>query len=832
MSLMDFDFSEKDQANIVQFRERYNFFVQNLNERGNELLKNRDIFSQTYQAHKAQILAHIDNNTQAKVIQLDAKFNKLSEKFETAIHEATLRKQELDAQIQIFENMVKSLESVKEKNQFQNEDFTEDDALMINDYDNELNESIRPSPKEIKVKLLDSANHIDLILNENLIMENLLNEIASGEVNVNEIVLDDVPSDQINYEIQNQTLSSLDLVDHNQFKMDTELCENFSFVKNQKCFIQFSFPSKQELRGPDDSKNLHKYLKVELLGTHQNFVPFDLKEKLTPTTHFIRIYFVPQSAGIFKLSIKYNNIEIPNSPFPFVVLANNIQTAESNSNTSLASSNFSNTSFAMDGYNVPNDETINPNLFRPPIKRIEAQANEHNTVPSFNAGRGRLLKMRNQGIPNINNNESLFPNRHVTEEPIIQNFSQKRKSPDNRSDSNNNLIIIEEMMDADETPQNNENSNKLPKLGSIDGSINRFQQPQISTLMSLNINTGPRNDIFQNRNNNTLNIISNHLRRYSNPDGLIKLLDDKQIPPLKAQFQRKFENLSFPIGVRSCNIRNWLIVCDNGTNSIKIFERTTGELLRQIQEDATNGVKFRRPSAVILNNTKSEMFVKDDKEIFVFDLEQECRLVRKFGLGILKKPYGLAYDQHENLLCVDADFRNPQIHVFNKETGALIQSRPYQPVQKLNANAHILNQRFGSQKILSNRIEPFDKSKVRFICSSQNYVYASDLGRSIIYKTDLNGNIELAFGFNGKRKGELNEPSGIFVDNDGQSILVGDSKNDRLQIYDANGRYKCEVMFCGEKIIRPSDIYVDPEGFLYVSCFIQQCVKKYKLISD
>ena len=56
------------------------------------------------------------------------------------------------------------------------------------------------------------------------------------------------------------------------------------------------------------------------------------------------------------------------------------------------------------------------------------------------------------------------------------------------------------------------------------------------------------------------------------------------------------------------------------------------------------------------------------------------------------------------------------------------------------------------------------------------------MGRSIVYKTNLNGEIELAFGHFGKRIGEFVEPSGIHVESDGNAILIGDSKNDRLQV--------------------------------------------------
>ena len=48
-------------------------------------------------------------------------------------------------------------------------------------------------------------------------------------------------------------------------------------------------------------------------------------------------------------------------------------------------------------------------------------------------------------------------------------------------------------------------------------------------------------------------------------------------------------------------------------------------------------------------------------------------------------------------------------------------------------------------------------------------------------ETNLNGEIDFAFGHYGKHAGEMNEPSGIHVDKRG-TILVGDSKNNRLQV--------------------------------------------------
>lgn len=623
---------------------------------------------------------------------------------------------------------------------------------MINDYqDSELNDStVNLSENEKRIKMEEISNTIKVLINENLIVDNLLTEISNGTIKLNEIDLDDLENFMDEPLEPNQEICSLDFVDSTQFKMETELRENFSFKKNVKCHITFSFQEKTEFRNNNDSKNLHKYLKIEISDSHKNPVSFELKEKINPGIHFIRIYFIPQSIGIFELHISFRNKEIPNSPFHFVVMNEPIQSASLFSSATLANSSNCTANFVLDGYSSGNDSSVNTSLFAPPIKRSELMHKSGEPIlMSLNAGRGRLLKayMTNNG------NDSPILNKSITNNNLSLTPTHKRKSPEINADFNNNQFLNEELMEVED----GNGFNKMPKL-SYAHKNNSF------------------NNSIGSGNYLKINILSSHLERYSNRGNK---WNSDGIPPLKAQFQTKFSNLSYPIGLRSC--RNWLIVCDNGTNSIKIFEKRTGELIKLINGD--NLVKMRRPSAVLLNETKSEMYVKDDNEIFVFDLEQDFRLKRKFGSKILKKPYGLAYDNQQNIVCVDADLRNPMIHVFDKDSGFLISSKPFHPTMKLYANSHILNQRFSQTGTLSQRMQAFDKTKVRFICSNNNFVYASDLGRSIVYKTNLDGTIELAFGFHGKQKGEFFEPSGVFVDQDGQAILVGDSKNDRLQVF-------------------------------------------------
>jgi hypothetical protein len=126
-----------------------------------------------------------------------------------------------------------------------------------------------------------------------------------------------------------------------------------------------------------------------------------------------------------------------------------------------------------------------------------------------------------------------------------------------------------------------------------------------------------------------------------------------------------------------------------------------------------------------------------------------------------------------NIVVVDANLNKPLIYVFSRE-GEVLSSKPFKPVIKSYTS-------YMTYPNLASSLNPFEKTKIRFTYSQNNCLYASDLGRSIVYKTTLDGEILCAFGKNGRSKDEFNEPSGIYVDKN-NNILVGDSKNDRLKV--------------------------------------------------
>ena len=66
------------------------------------------------------------------------------------------------------------------------------------------------------------------------------------------------------------------------------------------------------------------------------------------------------------------------------------------------------------------------------------------------------------------------------------------------------------------------------------------------------------------------------------------------------------------------------------------------------------------------------------------------------------------------------------------------------------------------------------------------------------------------------QKGRLNRPTGIAIDSFGK-IYVCESGNHRVSIFHASSEF-LECFSVGLKMVNPSGIAVDQDGFIYVAC--------------
>ncbi|XP_075264750.1 protein brain tumor-like, partial [Convolutriloba macropyga] len=98
---------------------------------------------------------------------------------------------------------------------------------------------------------------------------------------------------------------------------------------------------------------------------------------------------------------------------------------------------------------------------------------------------------------------------------------------------------------------------------------------------------------------------------------------------------------------------------------------------------------------------------------------------------------------------------------------------------------------------------------------------------SKVYVTKLSGETVNVFGSLGSKPADMNEPAGIKCTPDGL-ILVSDSKNHRLKLYDQSGHTISQLQ-PPDVIRRPSDICMGSRNLLVVNSFLTHEVFVYQL---
>ena len=74
-----------------------------------------------------------------------------------------------------------------------------------------------------------------------------------------------------------------------------------------------------------------------------------------------------------------------------------------------------------------------------------------------------------------------------------------------------------------------------------------------------------------------------------------------------------------------------------------------------------------------------------------------------------------------------------------------------------------------------------------------------------------------SFGSEGSGAGQFNTPNGISVDSKG-NVLVADLSNNRIQVFDASGRYLSSITHTtpGQQLQKPTSVSVGPDDCVYV----------------
>jgi len=172
------------------------------------------------------------------------------------------------------------------------------------------------------------------------------------------------------------------------------------------------------------------------------------------------------------------------------------------------------------------------------------------------------------------------------------------------------------------------------------------------------------------------------------------------------------------------------------------------------------------PVSAVATDAKDHVYVahRGPKPILVFD--RDGKLLRSWGDEHLKTPHGLRLDPDGNVWVTDIG--NHLVLKFDPE-GKLLLS-------------------LGKKGEAGNKLDQFDRpTDVAFTPTGEFYI-SDGYGNARVLKYDRTGKLLKHWGTKGKGEGEFNLPHAICVDAKGR-VYVGDRENNRVQIFDADGKF-------------------------------------------
>jgi streptogramin lyase len=116
---------------------------------------------------------------------------------------------------------------------------------------------------------------------------------------------------------------------------------------------------------------------------------------------------------------------------------------------------------------------------------------------------------------------------------------------------------------------------------------------------------------------------------------------------------------------------------------------------------------------------------------------------------------------------------------------------------------------------------PFNRPTNVSIAPNGDLYVTDGYGNARVHRFSAKGQLIRSWGEPGNRPGQFNLPHGIWVTDDGR-VFVTDRENDRIQIFDLEG----EFLDQWTHVQRPTDVFFDKEGLVYVSSLWWQVGQK------
>lgn len=193
--------------------------------------------------------------------------------------------------------------------------------------------------------------------------------------------------------------------------------------------------------------------------------------------------------------------------------------------------------------------------------------------------------------------------------------------------------------------------------------------------------------------------------------------------------------------------------------------------------------------------------------VMVFD--HDGNLLATWGEGLFGRAHGVCIGTDGSIYCTD-----DKLHVVYKFTpeGELLQTLGNQG--QPSGTGYVLGcwDLFWGVSTIERGAPPFNRP-TGVTVSASGEIYVSDgYGNARVHKFAPDGNLLFSWGEPGYAPGHFRLPHSIWLDRE-ERIWVVDRENNRIQLFNSQGEFLSQW---GD-LIRPTDIWIDEMGTVYVS---------------
>ena len=176
-------------------------------------------------------------------------------------------------------------------------------------------------------------------------------------------------------------------------------------------------------------------------------------------------------------------------------------------------------------------------------------------------------------------------------------------------------------------------------------------------------------------------------------------------------------------------------------------------------------IKLGQVSAVATDaSDRVFVFHRGEPPVVVFD--RDGKYLRSWGEGLVKKAHGLRIDREQNVWTTDVGHH--LVRKFNHE-GTLLMT-------------------LGRQGVPGTGPDRFNQPTDVAVTPSGEFLVSDGYGNSRVVRFSKDGRYLGEWGTKGRGEGQFNLPHAIVLDPDGR-IYVGDRENDRVQVFDPEGKF-------------------------------------------